>query len=334
MNTLKVISSLTLTLVLSNFAHAKRGGELLGTGLISTEQNETSAAMTPDGKTVYFMRADLSGRDNTILVANKNPQGRWSELRVASFSGLWKDSEPHLSADGKRLFFVSNRPVTETGEALTLSLGGQTYPGTNLWIVERTATGFATPQRAPGAVNSNNAVFNPSSTRDGSVYFSSIRADSGTAGYQIYKSRWDGKTYLEPELVSLGKGIAVSHMDPAIDPDERYMLFAGNEGDSFGSADIYISFKMPDGAWGRPQNLGSEINSNALENAPSIGVVFGEIFVTSMRSSLQNYPKGKQDTFASLSTRLRSPLNGSRNIWRFDIAAVLKANGIEATPKR
>lgn len=307
-----------------------RPGELLGAGLISTAQNETSAAISPDGKTLYFMRADLSGRDNTILVAQKNSAGLWANAAVAPFSGLWKDSEPHLSADGKYLFFVSNRPTVAGGKSLTLDLGGQSYPGTNLWMLERRGQTLGPAKRAPGAINSNNAVFNPSTTNDGSVYFSSIRADSGTAGYQIYKSQWDGERFLEPVLVPLGKGLAVSHMDPAIDPDERFLLFAGNEGDSLGSADIYISFKGTDGAWSTPENLGPEVNSVQLENAPSLGAEFGEIFVTSMRSALQAYPKPVADSAQSLSARLNSTLNGSRNIWRFNIADKLKAKGIQA----
>lgn len=324
-----LISLSIVVIAICPAAVAMDDGELLGPGVISSPHNETSAALTSDGKTIYFMRADLSGRDNTILFAKK-VQSSWSTPRVASFSGQWKDSEPHFSADGKYLFFVSNRPTVADGKSLTLSLGGQTYPGTNLWMVERRGGQLAAPKHAPGEVNSNNAVFNPSTTLDGSVYFSSIRADSGTAGYQIYRSQWDGKRFLAPKLVLLGKGLAVAHMDPAIDPAERFIVFAGNEGESLGSADIYISFKQTDGTWATPENLGPEVNSEALENAPSLGAEFGEIFITSMRSTLQDYPKPTTDTAKTLEKRLRSPLNGSRNIWRFNIAARLKARGLRA----
>jgi hypothetical protein len=39
------------------------------------------------------------------------------------------------------------------------------------------------------------------------------------------------------------------------------------------------------------------------------------------------FPKPR-DTAATLQRRLRQPLNGSRNLWRFDISDVLRAHGI------
>jgi hypothetical protein len=39
--------------------------------------------------------------------------GRWTKPEVASFSGRWRDIDPALSPDGRRLFFAPNRPVKE-----------------------------------------------------------------------------------------------------------------------------------------------------------------------------------------------------------------------------
>jgi hypothetical protein len=45
-----------------------------------------------------------------------------------------------------------------------------------------------------------------------------------------------------------------------------------------------------------------------------------------------------RDEAASLQRRLQSPLNGSRNLWRFDISALLRAHDIapaaDAAPAR
>ncbi|MDB4901286.1 MAG: translocation protein TolB [Mucilaginibacter sp.] len=37
--------------------------------------------------------------------------GKWTKPKVVPFSGQWNDWDPFLSPDGKRLFFVSNRPL-------------------------------------------------------------------------------------------------------------------------------------------------------------------------------------------------------------------------------
>ena len=64
-----------------------------------------------------------------------------------------------------------------------------------------------------------------------------------------------------------------------------------------------------------------------LENAPSLGRAFGEIFVTSMRTPPVAFPKPRQEVDA-LERRWDEPLNGSRNVWRFDISGLLREHGI------
>jgi hypothetical protein len=133
--------------------------------------------------------------------------------------------------------------------------------------------------------------------------------------------------YAAPERVDLGD-VSRNRMDPAIDPEQRFLLFAGNEGDSLGSADIYIAFRDADGQWGKPIHVDGDVNSPQLENAPSLGRHFGELFLSSNRRDAVSFPKPRDD-LQSLQRRLADPLNGSRNIWRFDISEVLKAHGID-----
>lgn len=116
-------------------------------------------------------------------------------------------------------------------------------------------------------------------------------------------------------------------MDPCIDPRQRFLLFAGNEGDALGSADIYIAFRQPDGRWSKPEHLDGDVNSASLENAPSLGPRFGELYVSSNRRNPMRFPKPRDDA-ASLQRRLSEPLNGSRNLWRVDISDVLRNHGL------
>ena len=314
----------TLALVLVTTATS--AGELLGPGTISTGLQETSATLTPDGDTLYFMRSDFTEKDDTILVSHRR-DGRWSTPEVASFSGQWHDSEPALSPDGKRLFFVSNRPPHPGDAPITAEMSGQKFAGTNLWYVEQQKGGrWSEPVHVDGALNDGAMIYNPSVAANGDIYFSAHREDSGKA-YQIYVARRTATGYATPQQINLGD-IAHNRMDPAVDPDQRFLIFAGNEGDSLGSADLYIAFRNADGSWGKPEHLPGDINSPSLENAPSLGRHFGELYLASNRQDNVQYPKPKDD-MSSLQMRLESPLNGSRNIWRFDIADVLRAHGID-----
>ncbi|KRF00562.1 hypothetical protein ASG87_12790 [Frateuria sp. Soil773] len=303
-------------------AHA---GELVGPGTISTGLQETSAALAPDGRTLYFMRSDFAEADDTIMVSHRRGGG-WSAPEVAAFSGQWHDSEPSLSPDGKRLYFVSNRPPRQGDAPVTVEMGGHRFPGTNLWFVERQADGrWGDPVHVDGALNDGAMIYNPSVAANGDVYFSAHRPDSGKA-YQIYVARRQGNGYAAPEQLPLGDA-AHSRMDPAIDPQGRFLVYAGNEGDSLGSADLYIAFRQADGRWSKPERLGGDVNSDKLENAPSLGRAFGELFVSSARQDEVRFPKPR-DNATTLQQRLQSPLNGSRNLWRFDISGVLRAHGI------
>ncbi|MBP1474976.1 PD40 domain-containing protein [Frateuria sp. MAH-13] len=299
--------------------------ELLAPGVISTGLQETSATFSPDGGTVYFMRSDFGEKDDTILVSHRQ-HGHWSTPEVTSFSGQWHDSEPSVSPDGKRLYFVSNRPPRPGAAPVMAQMAGHPFPGKNLWYVERQADGrWGEPVHVDGALNDGAMIYNPSVAANGDVYFSAHRPDSGRA-YQIYVARQTAHGLAPPERVELGDP-AHNRMDPAIDPDQRFILFAGDEGDALGRADIYIAFRQPDGRWGKPEHLAGEVNSDSLENAPSLGRRFGELYVSSNRGEEVHFPKARDDAH-SLQQRLESPLNGSRNVWRFDIGAVLKAHGI------
>lgn len=316
---------LAVTLAALPAARAATAGELLGPGVISTGLQETSVALTSDGQTLYFMRSDFAEADDTVMVS-RHQDGRWSAPQVAMFSGQWHDSEPTLSPDGERLYFVSNRPLQPGAAPVTATMNGQHFPGTNLWYVERQANGgWGAPIHVDGALNDGAMIYNPSVTASGDIYFSAHREDSGKA-YQIYVVHPQDGGYAAPVRVELGD-LDHSRMDPAVDPQGRFLIYAGNEGDALGSADLYIAFRRTDGRWGKPLHLGGDVNSRTLENAPSLGPGFGELYVSSARRDDVHFPKPR-DSAATLQQRLQSPLNGSRNLWRFDIAEVLRAHGI------
>ncbi|WP_448100002.1 TolB family protein [Luteibacter jiangsuensis] len=301
-------------------------GELLAPGLVSTGLQETTAAVSPDGATLVFMRSDLAEKDDTLLVSRRRG-GQWSTPEVAPFSGEWHDSEPTFSPDGRRLYFVSNRPPHAGNAPLVTEMGGHRFPGTNLWYAERAADGrWGHPVHVEGALNDGAMIYNPTIAANGDVYFSAHRPDSGKF-YQIYVSRQTPQGLAPPERVDLGD-IARNRMDPAIDPKQRFIVYAGDEGDSLGRADIYIAFREPDGHWGHPEHLAGDVNSEGLENAPSLGPHFGELYVASDRQPAVTFPK-KRDDANSLQQRLSGPLNGSRNLWRFDISDVLRRHGLK-----
>ena len=99
-----IVGGLLLIVPTGAFCHGDNNEpKLFAPGVVSTEFMETSASFMPDGKTIYFTRSDITFSDNTIL-ESKFKNGRWNKPEVASFSGVWRDSEPNVSPDGTKLY--------------------------------------------------------------------------------------------------------------------------------------------------------------------------------------------------------------------------------------
>ena len=86
------------------------------------------------------------------------------------------DFEPAFSADGLKLYFLSNRP------------DGDEPPGDqDIWMVERNDSGeWGLPENLGDPVNTDGGEFFPS-TNDGALYFS--RNEKGSGLNQIFRSR-------------------------------------------------------------------------------------------------------------------------------------------------
>lgn len=292
---------------------------LFAPGIVSTEFMETTATFTPDGKTVYFTRSDVQFKDNTIMQSTlKN--GLWTAPQVASFSGIWRDSEPFVSPDGTKIFFVSNRPPKSGEKPLIVNRSGRSFPGANIWYVPKLANGWGKPVHVEVAANGSVEMYNPSVAKNGNLYFSAMTEEKQQT-YAIYRSVYKDGVYGKAEKLPFNDPKS-SFMDPSVSPDEKFIVFALNGAGTLGSADIYL-VTQKDGAWQTPVNLGAEVNSATLENAPCLAPDGKTVFFTSMRVPDGIFPKTKESAKEVL-TRLQNPLNGSRNIWQIDISNWLK----------
>lgn len=300
----------SLTVAQTNAPQAK----LFAPNIISTEFMETSATFTPDGKKLYFTRSDVQFSDNTIMESTlKN--GRWTEPQVAAFSGIWRDSEPFVSPDGTKLFFVSNRPLKEGEKPLIATSNGRSFPGANIWYVAKKGDGWGEAIHVDVDVNGSLMIYNPSVAANGNLYFSGL-IEKDQKATAIFRSVYNNGVYEKAEKLPFNDP-KFTFMDPSVSPDEKFIVFAFNGPGTVGSADIYI-IKQRDGKWLEPVNLGASVNSASLENAPCLSPDGKTVYFTSMRAEAVSFPK-KRETAKDLLTRLSGPLNGSRNIWQVDI---------------
>ena len=304
--------------------------EIFAPGVISGLASNADPAFSPDCRSVVFGRSNAS--DYVILVADATAHG-FGKPRLAPFSGTWRDLEPALAPDGRRLAFASNRPREAGGRALDGNWGGKAMPesGGNLWYVERTGSGFGEPRRYPDTINSEPSIFSPSITSSGAIYFMKPTPDGGR--FHIYRSEVRNDEPASPERLPFNLDERWSDVDPAVAPDESFVVFSSNRPPAAtGDMDLFVVFRSEAG-WGEPEHLGPVVNSPAGEIEARLAPDGHTLYFSSRRPLALTYPKTPSMTAASLA-QMAAWGNGLSHIWRVDLAPVLEAHGVRPHPAR
>ena len=252
--------------------------ELFAPGIVATGLHTRDLAMTPEGDELYFSVG--AGQFSAILVS-RLVDGAWTTPEVAEFSAdpSVGDIEPHISPDGSRFFFVSNR--TLDGSPMPVAERGK-WDRADIWVMERVEGGWSEPVNLGSPVNSANDEYFPSTTSDGTIYFT--REDSETGRNYIYRSRPTESGYAEPERLPEQVNSA-NQFNSFVAPDESYVILGVfGRADSHGGTDYYIVFRDEDDRWSEPLNLGPAINQErGQEWAPYVSPDGNYFFFMSTR---------------------------------------------------
>jgi len=292
---------------------------LWGEGVISTRDDEFGAQIIAggpggsEGDTVFFDKTVPRSQLYTIHVSHR-VDGHWSPPEVAPFSGTWRDSDPVLSADGRRIFFVSDRPRD-----------GKPVQDFDIWYVERTertSSGWSEARHLDGPPNSEGSEYFASTTNDGTLYFSSNRPGS-KGGIDVWRSRLVDGRYAEPE--NLGDTInrpGWTNIEALVAPDESFLLIgAFGRGDDPGDCGLSVSYRK-DGVWQPAQPLGAGVNSTARDYSPRFSPDGRSLLFASERG-LPNRPRPRALTHRELVDAMHSVLNGLGNIYEVDLKTAL-----------
>lgn len=311
--------SLLLTPAVTDADPSSTTPVIVAPDVISGPGHDSAPAFAPDGQTVYFTRSNSSV--STIVVAQRRGDG-WSSPTVAPFSGQWSDMEPTMAPDGSFLVFVSNRPQQGTrpldGSFNNKAIAGG---GGNLCRVARTAAGWATPVRMPATINRSSNVFAPSITRDGSLYFMEPVKDTGK--FHLFRSQLDKGVYQPATPVAFSNDPEVGDVDPAVAPDESYLVFSSSRAPSIGGMDLFLVARTPDGKWGAPRHLGDKVNSAGSDAESRLSPDGRTLYFASDRTVPVQLLRKPDEAARDL--RRMSWDNGLYNIWQVDLAPWLAA---------
>jgi OmpA-OmpF porin, OOP family len=156
--------------------------------VINTEYNEGTATISADGRTLIF--TSCQGRRSygrCDLYISQKTGSKWSEPRNigAAINTKHWESQPSLSADGRTLYFVSDRPG---------GLGAR-----DIWVSYRNDQGEWSEATNLGApINTPGDEISPQIHANGQTLYFSSNGHVGMGGFDLFLSEREGDRWQEP----------------------------------------------------------------------------------------------------------------------------------------
>lgn len=224
-------------------------GEAFAPGIVSTDSNlEIGCTWSPDGKEFYFMRQSESG--GTMYRVSYSKEG-WSAPEEVEHFKKYPGFEPSISPDGTK-FFYTRFTMQPSGSAADT-------PPVNIWVMDKRGRDLSEPDLlVPGMFCSAAA--------NGNLYVTSTNGDK--QGICLYRYENDG--YSTMELLEGGVNSPVTGAHPCIAPDESFIVFDSKRSEDPEDTDLFVSFRLQDGAWSEAVNLGSTVNTKWNDICPSL----------------------------------------------------------------
>ena len=289
--------------------------QVFAPGVVNTGMHSRDFTMTPDGREIYFC-VILGQYKLSNIVGCRFEKGRWSAPQVVP--GLDQPGvhyiEPHISADGQKFFFASNRPAP--GKAFN-------ERDEDIWVMERQGNGWGEPRNLGAPVNTPGGEFFPTTTVDGSLYYTG--PDTEGKGEAIFRSKLiDGK-YASPEKLPPQINAGKARYNAYFSSDGRLAIVPiWGRPDSLGGCDYYAVFHNEDGSWSEPVNLGAAINTPGSDEHSACLSADGKylFFMSARMPAAEQMPA--RLTYTYIDGLHRSAPNGNPAIYWVDASFIEK----------
>ncbi len=298
-----------LVVLISIVSFSQKEAQAFLPEVFETFPNVRDFTMSPDGQEIYFTVDDLKSRIALILYSRKTKEG-WSKPQSVSFTGKYRDIEAAFAPDGKRLYFVSNRPIHKD------SLKPKDY---DIWYVDKINDSWSEPKNLGTPINTSAHEFYPSITNKGDIYFTAER--EGAVGREdIFVSRLKDGEFQEPTSIPGKLNTKYFEFNAFVVPDESYILFSGQRPkEGKGRGELYISYNK-NGTWSKGKLL-DKINSEYLDFCPFVDVKSGKLYFTSQKTDVKRHYAKPLDLDTFLEIYKQSP-KGLNRVYSIDFKEV------------
>jgi outer membrane protein OmpA-like peptidoglycan-associated protein/tetratricopeptide (TPR) repeat protein len=196
--------------------------------------NEGAQSISQDGKYLFFTgcnRPDGMGRCDIYISQKKGDD--WAKpfsLSSPVNTSGW-EAQPSISADGRTLYFVSNRK------------GG--YGGYDIWKSNLTEKGWGTPENMGPEINTSYDEQSPFIHPDDSTFYFCSNGWPGLGNKDLFVSRLgkDGK-WQKPQNLGYPINSSGDENGLTLTANGSYAFFSSNNLKGYGGYDIY-TFELP-----------------------------------------------------------------------------------------
>jgi Tol biopolymer transport system component len=237
---------------------------------INSAYNDFGSAISPDGRTIFFISTDRPGgiggddiwQSSFLAVGDTSWSAPIDDTELNSSNG---DGSISITADGRTMYFGSARSTTVTGDM-------------NIWVATSEGNHWRNLHPLPASINTTAWEAQPVISPDGkTLFFASNRSGKiggeGKNNVDVFVSHLlADSSWSEP--VDLGSKINTSGYDgtPFISSDGVTLFFSSEGHGSMGGLDIFQTkwIGPSDTDWSEPIHLPAPINSAGNDAFPVI----------------------------------------------------------------
>ncbi len=207
----------------------------------------------------------------------------------SNINSMLNETQPVISSDGKTLFFIRENSPDKFG-VTNNSIMFSTLKNDNTWNFARILGGVLSNK----GENGYSVMHDGTSLLLGNIYNKDGSVSSGLSVSHKEESGWSFPEKIQIKKFSAGSSNTTFFMSN----DGKTLLLAFEGKGGFGGLDIYASFRLNDGSYSEPLNLGPDINSPADDFSPFLADDNSTLYFSS--SGISGF--GSSDIFMSRRT--------------------------------
>jgi len=232
---------------------------------LNSRWDEQNPILSPDGKSLYFSRANDSlnvggPRDKgDIWFSRLSEDGIWSvpENLGQPVNDYLKNYLLGFSPDGN-IMFLNQEKRNPGGLIINDGISYSVFSGGSWSKPARLSVDYLLnkSQHQSGSISA-----------DGTLMFLSLQSYASRGEEDIYISRYSNGKWTQP--INLGSEINTEgqEMTPYLSPDKNSIYFASNGHGGRGGVDLYVAERTGEDwtSWSKPKNMGTVVNSSGVE---------------------------------------------------------------------